>query len=253
MVQALANRLLKPHFFSRLKVIALRSSFLTKTFKLRYFSLNKLDMQIEKYLDFNNGYFVELGANDGVNQSNTLYFEQFRGWHGVLIEPYLPNFNRLIRNRSSANFSKNAACVGPSWKDEKVTLAYSNLMTSTLGITSEISNPVDHAVSGESFWGGKTFVFETYALTLNSILIEAKSPKTIDLLSIDVEGVELEILKGVDHSRFRFRYICVESRQFEVISQYLLEQGYIYVESLSPHDYLFQDTHTSPIQATRYA
>ena len=88
---------------------------------------------------------------------------------------------------------------------------------------------------------------------MNSILIEAKSPKTIDLLSIDVEGVELEILKGVDHSRFRFRYICVESRQFEVISQYLLEQGYIYVESLSPHDYLFQDTHTSPIPATRYA
>ena len=153
----------------------------------------------------------------------------------------MPNFNRLIRNRSSANFSKNAACVGPSYKDEKVALAYSNLMTSTLGVTSEIPNPVDHAVSGESFWGGKTFVFETNALTLNSILIEAKSPKTIDLLSIDVEGVELEILKGVDHSRFRFKYICVESRQFEVISHYMLTQNYIYVESLSPHDFLFQD------------
>ena len=165
-VQALTNRLLKPHLFSRLKVMALKSSFLAKTFKLRYFSLNYLDMKIEPYLDFNNGYFVELGANDGVNQSNTLYFEKFRGWHGVLIEPYLPNFNRLIRNRSSANFCKNAACVGPSYMDEKVTLAYSNLMTSTLGITSEISNPVDHAVSGERFWGGKTFVFETYALIL---------------------------------------------------------------------------------------
>jgi FkbM family methyltransferase len=243
-LQALTNRLLKPHFFSRLKVMALQSSFLVKTFKLRYFSLNNLDMKMETYLDFNNGYFVELGANDGVNQSNTLYFEKFRGWHGVLIEPYLPNFNRLIRNRSSANFCKNAACVGPSYKDEKVTLAYSNLMTSTLGITSEIPNPVDHAVSGERFWGGKTFVFETYALTLNSILIEAKSPKTIDLLSIDVEGVELEILKGVNHSDFRFRFICVESRRFGVISQYLSEQDYVYVESLSPHDYLFQDIHS---------
>ena len=153
-VKALANRLLKPHLFSRLKVMALRSSFLAKTLKLRYFSLNDLDMKTEKYLDFNDGYFVELGANDGVNQSNTLYFEKFRGWHGVLIEPYLPNFNRLIRNRNSANFCKNAACVGPSYKNEKITLAYSNLMTSTLGITSEIPNPVDHAVSGESFWGG---------------------------------------------------------------------------------------------------
>lgn len=68
-------------------------------------------MKLEKYLDFNNGYFVELGANDGVNQSNTLYFESFRGWHGVLIEPYLPNFNRLVRNRSSTNFVK----MQPAW------------------------------------------------------------------------------------------------------------------------------------------
>ncbi len=212
---------------------------------MRNFSLNSLDTKLEEYLDFNDGYFVELGANDGVNQSNTLYFEKFRGWHGVLIEPYLPNFNPLIRNRSSANFYKNAACVGPSYKDEKVTLAYSNLMTSTLGITSEIPNPVDHAVSGERFWGGKTFVFETYALTLNSILIEANLPKTIDLLSIDIEGVKLEVLKEVDYSKFRFRFICIESHQFGVISQYLLEQDYIYVESLSPHDYLFQDIHSS--------
>ena len=102
-------------------------------------------------------------------------------------------------------------------------------------------------------FGGETFVFETYALTLNSILIEAKSPKTIDLLSIDVEGVELEILKGVDHSRFRFQYICVESRQFEVIGQYLFEQNYVYVESLSPHDYLFQGINASPMQRTRNA
>ena len=249
--KAFTNRLLKPHLISRFKAIALKSSFLTRILGLRYFSLNGLDIKLEKYLDFNNGYFVELGANDGVNQSNTLFFERFRNWHGVLIEPYPPNFNRLIRNRSSTNFYKNAACVGPSYKDEKVTLAYSNLMTSTLGITSEIPNPVDHAVSGESFWGGKTFVFETYALTLNSILIEANSPKTIDMLSIDVEGVELEILKGVNHSTFRFRFICVESRQFEVISQYLLEQDYVYVESLSPHDYLFQDTHKSHVQHTR--
>ena len=244
-VQSVIGRFLKPKLISRIKVIALKSSFLTSLFRLRYFSLNSLDKKLEEYLDLNDGYFVELGANDGVNQSNTLYFEKFRAWHGVLIEPYLPNFNRLIRNRSSANFCKNAACVGPSYTDEKVTLAYSNLMTSTLGITSEIPNPVDHAVSGERFWGGKTFVFETQALTLNSILIEAKSPKTIDLLSIDVEGVELEILKGVNHSEFKFRFICVESRRFGVISQYLLEQDYIYVESLSSHDYLFQHIHLS--------
>jgi len=45
----------------------------------RYFGLNNLDQKIEKYLDFDNGFFVELGANNGIEQSNTLYFELFRG------------------------------------------------------------------------------------------------------------------------------------------------------------------------------
>jgi len=48
----------------------------------RYFGLNNLDEKLEKYLNFDNGYFVELGANNGVHQSNTLYFEKYRGWRG---------------------------------------------------------------------------------------------------------------------------------------------------------------------------
>lgn len=240
-VRSVIGRFLKPKLISRTKVRILRSALLTKIFQLRYFSLNELDKKLEIYLDIDNGYFVELGANDGVNQSNTLFFERFRGWKGILIEPFQSNFAELIRNRSSINFFKNAACVGPTYTSPTVELAFSNLMTSTLGVTSEISNPMDHAVSGEKFWGGNTFIFKTFALTLNSILIEANSPNTIDLLSLDTEGTELEILKGIDHSRFRFRFICVESRQFEVVNKYLSAQQYMYVESLSHHDYLFQD------------
>jgi len=74
----------------------LRNKLLTKLFRIRYFALNNLDKSLETFIDFNNGYFVELGANDGVNQSNTLYFEHFRGWRGVLIEPCPPNFEALI-------------------------------------------------------------------------------------------------------------------------------------------------------------
>ena len=90
--QAFTNRFFTPQLFSRIKVIALNNSILTRLFRLRYFSLNSLDKKLEEYLDLDAGYFVELGANDGVNQSNTLYFEKFRGWHGVLIEPYEPKF-----------------------------------------------------------------------------------------------------------------------------------------------------------------
>ena len=240
--RSIINRVVKPRLVSRIKALILRSELFTKLFQFRYFSLNDLDKKLEKYLDFDNGYFVELGANDGVNQSNTLFFERFRGWKGVLIEPFQPNYKELIRNRSSSNFFKNAACVGPTYTNPTVELAYSNLMTSTLGVNSDIQDPVSHANQGAEFWGGDTFVFEAIACTLNSILIEAGAPALIDLLSLDVEGVELEILKGVDHSKYRFRYICVESRHFEELKQFLLSQEYDYVESLSTHDYLFRYT-----------
>jgi len=51
------------------------------------YSLNNLDEKLLKYLNFNNGFFIEAGANDGVNQSNTLMYEQKYGWSGLLIEP----------------------------------------------------------------------------------------------------------------------------------------------------------------------
>ena len=242
--RSIINRVVKPRLVSRIKALILRSELFTKLFQFRYFSLNDLDKKLEKYLDFDNGYFVELGANDGVNQSNTLFFERFRGWKGVLIEPFQPNYKELIRNRSSSNFFKNAACVGPTYTNPTVELAYSNLMTSTLGVNSDIQDPVSHANQGAEFWGGDTFVFEAPAFTLDSILIEAGAPALIDLLSLDVEGVELEILKGVDHSKYRFRYICVESRQFGELQDYLLSQKYSLISDLSAHDYLFRDSQT---------
>jgi hypothetical protein len=151
--RSIFHRVVKPRFVSRIKVLLLRSTLLSNIFHLRYFSLNDLDKQLEKYLNFDNGYFVELGANDGVNQSNTLFFERFRGWTGILVEPFQPNYKELVRNRSEGNYFKNAACVGPTYTNPTVDLAYSNLMTSTLGVESEIQDPIAHASKGGEFWG----------------------------------------------------------------------------------------------------
>lgn len=239
-LRSIISHVVTPQVISRVKIILLRNALLTKIFRLRYFSLNEIDKQLESYLDYDNGFFVECGANDGVNQSNTLFFEHFRGWRGILIEPNLLNFEALIRNRSQKNYFKHAACVGPGYKNQKVNLIYSNLMTSTLGIKSDIPNPFDHANRGSKYWGGQAFVFEAPAFSLNQILIEANAPSFIDLLSLDVEGVELEILKSIDHSQFRFKYICVESRNPRELEEYLLSSNYQFVKQLSNHDYLFK-------------
>ncbi|MGB3512174.1 MAG: tetratricopeptide repeat protein [Microcoleaceae cyanobacterium] len=50
------------------------------------FALNQLDIKLTPYLSWENGFFIEAGANDGISQSNSLYFEKYKKWQGILIE-----------------------------------------------------------------------------------------------------------------------------------------------------------------------
>ena len=207
----------------------------------KYFSLNQLDRKLEKYVEYDNGYFVELGANDGVTQSNSLYFEKYRNWRGLLVEPAPQNFLKCRQNRSVDSSIYCAACVSFEYDQEFVRIAYSNLMSTPVSLESDIQDPHAHAQLGDQFLGrGETvFEFGAVARTLNYLLLDAKAPNTIDFLSLDVEGAELEVLKGIDHQTFRFKYILVECRDFPRLDVYLVSHGYRFVEALSGQDYLF--------------
>jgi len=207
----------------------------------KYFSLNQLDRKLEKYVDYDDGYFVELGANDGVTQSNSLYFEKYRNWRGLLVEPAPQNYLKCRQNRSSKDSIYCAACVAFGYEPEVVRIAYSNLMSTPVSLESDIQDPRAHAKLGGQFLGdGETiFEFGAVARTLNSLLLDANAPRLIDFLSLDVEGAELEVLKGVDHKAFRFKYILVECRDFPRLNAYLADNGYRFVGQLSGQDYLF--------------
>jgi len=208
----------------------------------QYYGLNKLDQKLEAYLDYDNGYFVELGANDGINQSNTYYFEKERGWRGLLIEPILHNFLKCKKNRSHENAFACTACVSFEYDKEYINLVYSNLMTAAVGIEGDIADPKAHALSGQVYLqnGEEPVDIVVSAKTLTSLLDEANAPKVMDLLSLDVEGAEIEVLKGVDHQKYRFKYILVESRDEEKITEYFNNYGYKLIDKLSNHDYLFE-------------
>jgi FkbM family methyltransferase len=209
---------------------------------IKSYSLNNIDIKLnEIFQNKKNGFYVELGANDGINQSNTFFFEKFFNWSGILIEPFIDNFKACKVNRSPLNHVVNAACVSNSFKSDTMPLMYSNLMTIALKGDNDISDREKHAKSGSKFIKGKNFVFNSPTRTLTSILEESHAPKLIDLLSLDVEGAEIEVLKGLDHSKYRFDYICVESRELNEMTSYLESQSYKLVRSLSNHDYLFED------------
>ena len=71
--------------------------------KKKYFGLNNLDKKISKHFDYKNGYYVELGANDGISQSNTLFLELSKSWKGILIEPIKSKFRQCKELRSKDN------------------------------------------------------------------------------------------------------------------------------------------------------
>ena len=207
----------------------------------KYFGLNGLDQKLEKYLDFNDGFYVELGANNGVDQSNTFYFEKYRGWKGVLVEPTLHNFFACRKNRSPKNKFYCNACVSFDYGEKFVEIIYSDLMSISVGLDSDINDSIAHSLEGKKFlpYFEENISFGAIARPLNSILLEANAPKVIDFLSLDVEGVELEVLKGINHQEIRIKYLCIESRSFDVLNDYVAGLGYVFIEKLSPHDYLF--------------
>ena len=74
--------------------------------------------------------------------------------------------------------------------------------------------------------------------TLTSILDRCQV-KTIDLLSLDVEGFELNVLKGLDFEKYQPKYMLIEARFKEEIESYISDL-YIQVDRFSSHDYLYQ-------------
>lgn len=204
--------------------------------------LNEIDRRVAKILDFNNGYYVELGANDGITQSNTMILEKYKGWKGLLIEPHAPTFKKLMENRSNRNYFANYACVNFAYDLQTYRYIYSDLMTIGLDDENEIQDRVKHANLGQIYLakGEINEVKYAEARTLNSILQEAKSPELVDFLSLDVEGAELSVLQGIDHEEFRFKYILVESRNSCKIQSYLEDRSYKLLQQMSSHDYLYR-------------
>ena len=196
-----------------------------KTFfkKFRNFnSIHNLDKKMLNYINYSNGFYIECGANDGVDQSNTWYFEKKMNWTGFLIEPHPLIFNELKKNRSKKNIFINKALGNYRNNNKFVYLTNDDLTSKTKLNENNIKNNIKVPVS-----------------TLTDILNQYNSPKVIDFFSLDVEGFENLVLQGIDFEKYKFKYFLIETKNQEVIN-YLSLKNYTIVERLSHHDLLFR-------------
>lgn len=150
----------------------------------------------------NNGFCVEVGANDGINDSTTYYFEK-KGWSCVLIEPN-PDLCKIIReNRISPVVQCAASNV-----DGHITLNIAEGADRAHGV-STINSDTKSLEKIKSY--GFTYrEVSVLTKTLDVILDEIGKDQSIDFISIDVEGHELEVLSGFSVARWKPRIIILE-------------------------------------------
>ena len=175
------------------------------------------------------GFFVEFGATNGIDLSNTYLLEKKYGWSGILAEPAKRWHNDLRQNRC-CNIETD--CV---WRDSGATLNFNEVDSGELS-TIDSFKPRD--VHREARKSGNRFSVRTISLT--DLLDKYGSPREIDYLSIDTEGSEYDILSTFDWGKYRFKVITVEhnyTRQREKIFSLLSGNGYVRkMEKLSRFD-----------------
>lgn len=159
--------------------------------------------------------FIEFGANDGVQQSNTYALERDHGWTGVLVEPVAQLAAECGVNRPQA-VTVCAAVVEPSAAGTALAFEYDDLMTRP-------------SVSGN---------WRSVGVTLSTLLDDLLGGD-VGLVVIDVEGSELRALEGLDLCRHRPEFLLIETARPDLVSSHLGD-AYGEPRPLSYHDYLFE-------------
>lgn len=201
-------------------------------------ALNSLDKRLEKYLDFDEGTFIEVGGNDGYTQSNTYYYETCRKWKGILIEA-IPELAEICRITRPDAMVFHCALVANSYTKPNVRMQYADLMSlvdgaygTDLDEQKRIQDVIDKG------WIKNTYSVEVTARTLTSVIEESGLTK-IDFFSLDVEGYELQVLSGLDFSKLCPRFILVETLHPKKIAEALPDK-YRLLEQITKKDFLFK-------------
>lgn len=178
-----------------------------------------------------NGFFVEVGANNGLFVSNTWGLAQ-KNWHGVFVEPIPDYANQCLANYINfPNITVLQSAVGSE--------AQSELTVHIAGGISTASEDM-YQTYGTIPWAQPSLTNQVITVpccTLNQICNDNNVPVNFDLLVVDVEGFEPEVFLGFDLPYWRPKMMIIEisdthsdlwmySRSLSDLSSQITNTGY---------------------------
>lgn len=188
-----------------------------------YFSQTGQDFFLDQivFRGRTHGTFVDVGAHSGKLFSNTYFFERFRSWTGLCVEP---NPELLPKLRSNRSCDVEGVAIGKMLGEtEFVHVEGADMLSGfpesmNLRHRSRIRREVRNA-------NGRTSQLRVPTVPLQQLL-ESRDLKNVDLLSVDTEGSELEVLQSLDFEKVHVSVILVE-RNFESkgVFHFLTKQG----------------------------
>ncbi len=180
------------------------------------------------------GVFADIGGYDGTSGSNTLFFEQMRGWTGLLAEPVPAQLAKARRARKCLCLDCAVAAEAGTASFIVVAEGYTQMsglaQTYEPGLLAQVRQDPRH----------KEEQLTVQTRTLSDLLTETGFPHP-DFVSLDIEGGEIAVLESFPFDRHDISAWSIENNTASPrIPQIMRDRGYDLVEFCGPDDIYFK-------------
>jgi len=179
------------------------------------------------------GYFLDVGAFDGVTHSNTYTLERDFGWRGICLEPNPDAYEKLCASRRSITLPFAA------YKERgKIKMANAGGLSSLEPYINCGKSAARRLLATQGY-------FTAEAQRLSKLAERFGAPVIIDYLSLDTEGAELEILREWFNGRHELRFRCAtiehgfERETRSAVRELMKAHGYLVIDQNERHDDYF--------------
>ena len=216
----------------------------------KYFSQFRQDEFVDKVVlnKMRGGFFVDIGAHDGLSLSNSLFFEKYRNFKGLCIEPNPQVYAQLKVNRKCTTLN---VCITETEQLVKFQMVegYAQMLSGIVDkYQPEHIKRIDNYIAE---YGGTKTEIEAKGIPLQNINLLDNIP--IDYISIDTEGNELDILSSINFNKINVSCLSIENNyNDEKIEKLMNGTGFLKVYRLGDDDiYLKKSKYTTGFRVRR--